>query len=208
MGVHYNHDRIRPVLGLSAILRHLMSSGPQALSQPRIHCRWRQHNNVQKDYFFPPPAFFFFLKKKLKIPPATVFGIKNRGFHLKPISCSSGPVPRFFLSIEIKARDKWISQSASWWENECAGRSRAMSGRGGDVQKYALRYWSSAHAELGAAVLTAPQSKKVYPSFLGTVEPIHCRLSRSIISILRNHIFFFFYTRAILQDAWGTFDDY
>lgn len=44
--------------------------------------------------------------------------------------------------------------------------------------------------ELEAAVLTAPQSKKVYLSFPGTLEPICCCLSRFIIYILRNHFFF------------------
>lgn len=57
------------------------------------------------------------------------------------------------------------------------------------MQKYVLHH--EGPAEHGAAVLTAPQSKKVYQSFPGTeLEPLLCCLSRFIIYILRNHFFF------------------
>lgn len=73
-------------------------------------------------------------------------------------------------------------------------RTRATS-KLENVQKYVLQF--SSVGSLKLAVLTAPQSKKVYLSFLGTVEPIHCCSSRFIICILRNH----FHICASLHDG-------
>lgn len=79
MSVHYNPHGIRPVLGMSTIFQHLMSSGPLALS---LHIG-PTAGDVRK---------FFFSFCTLIIPPAQVFGNK-RGFHLKPASCSSDLTP-------------------------------------------------------------------------------------------------------------------